>query len=44
MSLGGRVLRDVREAAYELTVACDPDGNEFCVTRRLSAGLEDADG
>ena len=44
VSLGGRILRDVREAAYELTVASDPDGNEFCVARRLSAGLGDADG
>jgi len=39
VSLGGRVISDVEDPSYSLTVACDPDGNEFCVARRLSAGL-----
>jgi len=43
-SLGGRVVSDVEDPSYSLTVACDPDGNEFCVVRRLSAGLADAPG
>lgn len=38
-SLGGGVISDVEDPSYSLTVACDPDGNEFCVSRRLSAGL-----
>lgn len=41
VSLGGRVISDVEDPSYSLTVACDPDGNEFCVARRLSAGLGD---
>lgn len=39
-SLGGGVISDIEDPSYSLTVACDPDGNEFCVSRRLSAGLE----
>lgn len=38
-SLGGGVISDVEDPSYSLKVACDPDGNEFCVSRRLSAGL-----
>lgn len=38
-SLGGSVISEVEDPSYSLTVACDPDGNEFCVSRRLSAGL-----
>ena len=29
--LGGRIVKTVTEAEYELTVMADPDGNEFCV-------------
>lgn len=31
--LGGRIVKTVTEAEYELTVMADPDGNEFCVNR-----------
>lgn len=43
-SLGGRVISDVEDPSYSLTVASDPDGNEFCVSRRLSAGLAQGSG
>lgn len=44
VSLGGRVISSVEDPSYSLTVACDPDGNEFCVVGRLSAGLADEPG
>lgn len=37
--LGGHRVEDVDEAGYSLTVMADPDGNEFCLTRRLSDAL-----
>ncbi len=39
--LGGSIIGDVETADYHLTVAADPDGNEFCVNRRLSGPLRD---
>lgn len=41
-SLGGVRVADVTEDDYSLTVLADPDGNEFCVLRQLSAGLTSA--
>ncbi|HEX2155266.1 MAG TPA: VOC family protein [Acidimicrobiia bacterium] len=38
-SWGGRRVQDVDQPAYALTVMADPDGNEFCVGRRLSTVL-----
>ncbi len=38
-ALGGSRISDVEDPAYSLTVMADPDGNEFCVTRRLSSAL-----
>lgn len=38
-SWGGRLIEEVDEASYSLTVMADPDGNEFCVSRRLSTVL-----
>jgi predicted enzyme related to lactoylglutathione lyase len=38
-SLGGARLADVEDPAYSLAVMADPDGNEFCVSRRLSTAL-----
>lgn len=37
--LGGIRLEDVDEPDYALTVMADPDGYEFCVSRRLSPAL-----
>ena len=34
--LGGTIVKHVDEAEYTLAVMTDPDGNEFCVNRRLS--------
>lgn len=39
LSLGGRKVEDVHDPSYDLTVMADPDGNEFCVLRRLSAAI-----
>jgi len=38
-SLGGTRIADVEDPAYSLTVMSDPDGNEFCISRRLSPAL-----
>lgn len=38
-SLGGARIADVDDPAYSLTVMSDPDGNEFCISRRLSPAL-----
>lgn len=40
-ALGAIQVKDVEEDDYSLTVLADPDGNEFCVLARLSAGLTD---
>ncbi|MDX1689675.1 MAG: VOC family protein [Acidimicrobiia bacterium] len=39
LELGGSVVGEVDDPSYALTVAADPDGNEFCVARRLSGPL-----
>ena len=39
LELGGKVVADVEHPSYELTVAADPDGNEFCISRRPSGPL-----
>lgn len=41
--MGGRWLSDVDEDMFALAVVADPDGNEFCVSRRASHGLLGAD-
>ena len=41
VELGGSIVGDVEADDYHLTVAADPDGNEFCVSRRLSGALAD---
>jgi predicted enzyme related to lactoylglutathione lyase len=40
--LGGRVIEEVVDPLYELVVAADPDGNEFCVIRAGSEQRRDA--
>lgn len=39
--LGGSLVSEVATDDYALTVAADPDGNEFCVSTRLSSALTD---
>lgn len=41
-ALGGSRVATVENDDYSLTVLADPDGNEFCILDRLSAGLADA--
>lgn len=36
---GGSVVEEVKDPTYRLTVVADPDGNEFCLLRRLSPTL-----
>lgn len=38
VELGGTRIDDLDETDYALTVMGDPDGNEFCISRRPSVG------
>lgn len=38
-ALGGSRVTAVEDGEYSLTVLADPDGNEFCILDRPSAGL-----
>ena len=40
LQLGGTLVAEVENEAYGLVVLGDPDGNEFCVNRRMSGLLE----
>ena len=42
--LGGARLTDVEDPVYALTVMTDPDGNEFCVSRRPSPAMAQSAG
>ncbi len=39
VALGGSIVDEVEHREYALTVMADPDGNEFCINRRLSSEL-----
>lgn len=41
-ALGATLVEEVENPAYALVVMADPDGNEFCISRRLSPALEKA--
>ena len=38
--MGGTIVADVEKEHCSLVVLSDPDGNEFCVNRRMSVALE----
>lgn len=40
LRLGATLVEEVENPAYALVVMADPDGNEFCISRRLSPALE----
>lgn len=42
LALGGHHLADIDEPEYALTVMADPEGNQFCVSRRPSPALASA--
>lgn len=39
VALGGAHVSDFEDPAYSLSVMADPDGNEFCISSRLSPTL-----